>query len=191
MGFMNKQDAQAAIDIVQGKDVAAEKKLKEDLAKIAQEELTAQQALINAQREVTTSYLEMVRVIRQGFMNPAAGGQQQLQVVPNAPVMAPNAVPMMQPQNVVAAPGNPVAQAVPSFEPVITSMRSFTDTLQKISDSFSNMTMTHTLNIDGQINIAGVNTDSIATQLRDSLGEYIGQIVTEEFNKRNSSFRTA
>jgi carbamoylphosphate synthase small subunit len=70
-------------------------------------------------------------------------------------------------------------------------MRSFTDTLQKISDSFSNMTMTHTLNIDGQINIAGVNTDSIATQLRDSLGEYIGQIVTEEFSKRNSSFRTA
>jgi TP901 family phage tail tape measure protein len=191
MGFMNKQDAQAAIDIVQGKDVAAEKKLKEDLAKIAQEELTAQQALINAQREVTTSYLEMVRVIRQGFMNPAAGGQQQLQVVPNAPVMAPNAVPMMQPQNVVAAPGNPVAQAVPSFEPVIASMRTFTETLHKISDSFSNMTMTHTLNIDGQINIAGVNTDSIATQLRDSLGEYIGQIVTEEFNKRNSSFRTA
>jgi hypothetical protein len=51
--------------------------------------------------------------------------------------------------------------------------------------------MTHTLNIDGQINIAGVNTDSIATQLRDSLGEYIGQVVTEEFKKRNATIRTS
>jgi TP901 family phage tail tape measure protein len=191
MGFLNKQDAQAAIDVIQGNDIAAEKKLKQELADINKQELIAQQALIDAQRDVTKSYLEMVNVIRQGFVNPAAGGQQQPQAVPNAPVMAPNAVPIFQPQNAVAVPGNAVAQAAPSFEPVITSMRSFTDTLQKISDSFSNMTMTHTLNIDGQINIAGVNTDSIATQLRDSLGEYIGQIVTEEFSKRNSSFRTA
>jgi TP901 family phage tail tape measure protein len=191
MGLIGDQEAQAAIDIVEGKDVAAEKKLKQELADINKQELIAQQALIDAQREVTKSYLEMVNVIKQGFVNPAAGGQQQPQAVPNAPVMAPNAVPIFQPQNAVAVPGNAVAQAAPSFEPVITSMRSFTDTLQKISDSFSNMTMTHTLNIDGQINIAGVNTDSIATQLRDSLGEYIGQIVTEEFSKRNSSFRTA
>jgi TP901 family phage tail tape measure protein len=191
MGFLNKQDAQAAIDVIQGNDIAAEKKLKQELADINKQELIAQQALIDAQRDVTKSYLEMVNVIKQGFVNPAAGGQQQPQAVPNAPVMAPNAVPIFQPQNAVAVPGNAVAQAAPSFEPVITSMRSFTDTLQKISDSFSNMTMTHTLNIDGQINIAGVNTDSIATQLRDSLGEYIGQIVTEEFSKRNSSFRTA
>jgi hypothetical protein len=191
MGFLNKQDAQAAIDVIQGNDIAAEKKLKQELADINKQELIAQQALIDAQRDVTKSYLEMVNVIKQGFVNPAAGGQQQPQAVPNAPVMAPNAVPIFQPQNAVAVPNNAVAQAAPSFEPVITSMRSFTDTLQKISDSFSNMTMTHTLNIDGQINIAGVNTDSIATQLRDSLGEYIGQIVTEEFSKRNSSFRTA
>jgi len=100
-------------------------------------------------------------------------------------------IPISQNKSVIAPANNVMDSGIPSFEPIITSMRSFTDTLQKISDSFSNMTMTHTLNIDGQINIAGVNTDSIATQLRDSLGEYIGQIVTEEFSKRNSSFRTA
>jgi TP901 family phage tail tape measure protein len=79
MGFLNKQDAQAAIDVIQGNDIAAEKKLKQELADINKQELIAQQALIDAQRDVTKSYLEMVNVIKQGFVNPAAGGQQQPQ----------------------------------------------------------------------------------------------------------------
>jgi hypothetical protein len=100
-------------------------------------------------------------------------------------------IPISKNQAVPMPSDNTMSSGIPSFEPMIATMRTFTETLQKISDSFSNITMTHTLNIDGQINIAGVNTDSIATQLRDSLGEYIGQVVTEEFKKRNATIRTS
>lgn len=78
-----------------------------------------------------------------------------------------------------------------SFEPIIQGMKTFTDKLAEVSQAFSNISMTHTLNVDGQINIGGVDISSIATQLRNSLGEYIGQAIEEEFNKRASTFRTA
>lgn len=78
-----------------------------------------------------------------------------------------------------------------SFEPMIQSMKTFTDRLAEVSQAFSNISMTHTLNVDGQINIGGVDISSIATQLRNSLGEYIGQAIEDEFNKRASTFRTA
>ena len=74
---------------------------------------------------------------------------------------------------------------------MIQGMKEFTDKLGQISEQFSNISMTHTLNVDGQLNIAGVDISSISNQIRDVLGEYIGQAIQAEFSKRASTFRTA
>ena len=102
-----------------------------------------------------------------GFAGVQTPQQQTAQITPNAP--APDM----------------------SFGPMIQGMKEFTDKLGQISEQFSNISMTHTLNVDGQLNIAGVDISSISNQIRDVLGEYIGQAIQAEFSKRASTFRTA
>lgn len=191
MGFIDKKGAEQAIAAVQDQDLAQEKKLKAELNKIAQDELVAQQALIDAQAELTKTYKDTADRLRDEFLLkaviPQAGmqiPQQQAQVL-QAPIAGMlNSQPNM---------GNISTFQTPniSSEPIIQGMKTFSDKLAEVSQAFSNISMTHTLNVDGQINIGGVDISSIATQLRNSLGEYIGQAIEEEFNKRASTFRTA
>ena len=98
-------------------------------------------------------------------------------------------IPISQQQNAQIAPNMPAPDM--SFGPMIQGMKEFTDKLGQISEQFSNISMTHTLNVDGQLNIAGVDISSISNQIRDVLGEYIGQAIQAEFSKRASTFRTA
>ena len=190
MGFLGKKDADQAIAAVQGQDLAQEKKLKAELNKIAQDELVAQQALIDAQTQLTQVYKEVGDKLRANFLpnQQPQGIAQPINVQQQAQAQAFAGIPIAQ-QRLDIAPN--MQAPIMSFEPVVQNMKTFTDKLAEVSQAFSNISMTHTLNVDGQINIGGVDISSIATQLRNSLGEYIGQAIEDEFNKRASTFRTA
>lgn len=52
----------------------------------------------------------------------------------------------------------------------------FTNTLQNISSNLNGMSMSHTVTVDGQINIAGFNTKAVAEAIRT---EVTNQVITE------------
>ena len=59
----------------------------------------------------------------------------------------------------------------------------FISQFQEIAKMMTGMTMTHTVTVDGQLNIGGINAEGIANQIRDAIGNYVGEIVTRKFDE--------
>ena len=59
----------------------------------------------------------------------------------------------------------------------------FINRFEEISKMMTGMTMTHTVTVDGQLNIGGINAEGIANQIRDAIGNYVGEIVTKKFDE--------
>lgn len=58
----------------------------------------------------------------------------------------------------------------------------FMNQFQEMAQVMSGMTMTHKITVDGQLNIGGINGEQIATQIRDAIGNYVGEIVSKKIN---------
>jgi hypothetical protein len=69
------------------------------------------------------------------------------------------------------------------------SMKTFTDSMNSIVQGMSNISMTHELNINGQIAVAGLDIDGISEAITKSLGEYIGNVVKQELNADKNKFK--
>jgi hypothetical protein len=68
-------------------------------------------------------------------------------------------------------------------------MEEFGQFITKFQDAtakMSGMSMNHTVVVDGQLNIGGINGDMIASQIRDAIGNYVGDIVRRELSRQNS-----
>ena len=50
-------------------------------------------------------------------------------------------------------------------------------TFDNLAGVLNNMTMTHQVNVDGTLNLGGVNNTEIAESIRDYLGEFIASEV--------------
>lgn len=53
----------------------------------------------------------------------------------------------------------------------------FNNAMQNPFNQFNGMSMNHALNVDGQLNIGGINGEAIASQIKEGLGKYVAQIV--------------
>ena len=61
----------------------------------------------------------------------------------------------------------------------------FMNKFEETAKTMNNMTMTHQLTVDGQLNIAGIDGNAIAAQISQALGQYVGNIVQQHLNKQN------
>jgi hypothetical protein len=49
----------------------------------------------------------------------------------------------------------------------------FTKTFTDLASQLNGLTVTHTVKVDGQLNIGGIDGDAIATQIRDGIANYV------------------
>lgn len=58
-----------------------------------------------------------------------------------------------------------------------------------LSENFNGMHMTHEVNLNGQINVAGINTEAIAEAIKQGVAEHVMSVVKKEFDKNKNSLR--
>jgi hypothetical protein len=119
-------------------------------------------------------------MMRGGTVNLMAGQATQ-QASPATPVQQAGTAPKAP---VAAGGGLPdmtgFAQSVESLNSIAATFSSFTETLASLANQFAGITVQHTMTVDGNIALTGVNGPEIAKQLSDAI---IGQIRTEVLNQ--------
>jgi len=64
-----------------------------------------------------------------------------------------------------------------------------TQSLTMLTQGLSNIRMTHEVNVNGQLNIGGLNTPAIAEAIKSSLGNYVVSVIKRELDNRGNQFR--
>lgn len=151
-----------------------EEKLIQDLRILNEQEKAAQQALIDAERvntDTATRLLGGVNNLLNVMANNIKNGPQALQ----APIVN---------QPAGFAQNNGAPQAIDQgLGKLVTSM-------EMLSQNFNNMQMTHTVNVTGQVNVAGFNGEQIGKAITDSVGQFVISVVNKTLNDRQNSLRT-
>lgn len=151
-----------------------EEKLIQDLRILNEQEKAAQQALIDAERvntDTATRLLGGVNNLLNVMANNIKNGPQALQ----APIVN---------QPAGFAQNNGAPQAIDQgLGKLVTSM-------EMLSQNFNNMQMTHTVNVTGQVNVAGFNGEQIGKAITDSVGQFVISVVNQTLNDRQNSLRT-
>src|SRR5690606_22261669 len=60
----------------------------------------------------------------------------------------------------------------------------FTQQIDKLVTSFNGMKMTHEVNINGTINVGGLNMEAVGEALKESIGGYIVDVVKQQFRSQ-------
>ena len=71
------------------------------------------------------------------------------------------------------------------------SFRQFTEILQSFVGSVSNITMTHTVNLQGSVSIEGLNVDEISKTITRNVGTMVANKVEEYMKVQNKTFKPA
>lgn len=69
--------------------------------------------------------------------------------------------------------------------PQLGGMEEFGSFVNQFKEAAGGMTMSHSLTVDGQLNIAGIDGNAIAAQISQALGQYVGNLVQQHLNKQN------
>ena len=145
-----------------------------------------QQSMMNRNRPMTRSQM----MAGGGAANPAAEQQaQQAAGGQGAGTTEGQAAQQLQNSDTQAAKGggnapdmSAFASSVESLNQVATTFSTFTETLSNLAKSFSGLTVTHTVTVDGSINVNGVNATAISDLISKNLTAAIGAEVTKQIN---------
>ena len=74
-------------------------------------------------------------------------------------------------------PAGSVGGGVLNVEGMINALGVFTSSMQAITASLSNLNVTHTVMVDGQINVGGINVQEVAIAVREKVTELVQQTV--------------
>lgn len=148
-----------------------------------------QQSMMNRNRPMTRSQM----MAGGGAANPAAEQQaqqaQQATGGQSAGTTQGQTAQQLQNADTQAAKGggnapdmSAFASSVESLNQVATTFSTFTETLSNLAKSFSGLTVTHTVTVDGSINVNGVNATTISDLISKNLTAVIGAEVTKQIN---------
>lgn len=185
------KDQEAAI---LGQATTKEQQLINELDRLNKEEKAAQQALIAIEMENTKALNSLLGGLNAWFSKtngqpqPAQNIPQQQQNI-NAPKTA--QTPVLANNNLNSSLNNAVNQIPQSVGTMVGSINTFSGSVDKITQSLSNITMKHELTIDGQLKIAGIDSDQFAKTISNALGQYVANIVKVTLDKNSKQFRTA
>ena len=83
---------------------------------------------------------------------------------------------------------NVVGQFSTSFDNIVTAFAGIQGSLDGLLQSINNMTVNHTVSVEGLINIGGLNIESIKTELSSSIGRVVADEVQRSMNERGRGF---
>lgn len=158
------------IDAIFNRPDTKEQQLIGELKAISVQEMAAQQALLDVQRQNTVM---MGNVLA-----------QLMRVTTIVPTVQ-QAVPINNQPNRNPMPKNNMPQQMQQGADAITQK------LDSISKNFSNMVVTHNVNINGQLNVAGFNSTSIAKLIGDEMVKVAGNEIKKYISSNGKSLRTA
>jgi hypothetical protein len=143
-----------------------------------------QQSMMNRNRPMTRS--QMMEAQQGGGMqnqNPAAQQAGQNTGVAGQEAQSANqGTPTAGDKGGAAPDMSSFASSVESLNQVATTFSTFTETLSNLAKSFSGLTVTHTVTVDGSINVNGVNATTISDLISKNLTAVIGAEVTKQIN---------
>jgi hypothetical protein len=143
-----------------------------------------QQSMMNRNRPMTRS--QMMEAQQGGGMqnqNPAAQQAGQNTGVAGQEAQSANqGTPTAGGKGGAAPDMSSFASSVESLNQVATTFSTFTETLSNLAKSFSGLTVTHTVTVDGSINVNGVNATTISDLISKNLTAVIGAEVTKQIN---------
>lgn len=165
---------QEQINALLNKPSTKEEMLINELRSINQEEMRAQMALIEAQNNNTRTMTDLL-----GKVNSLLGQPMQ-----NVPI----ATPMNRgPINPIINGGRGVSTQ--QANQMNGGMQTVSENLKSMTAAISGMKVDHNVNINGQINVGGLNIKNIELELARGLEGFIVQKVKEVINQNNKTFR--
>lgn len=160
-----------------------EQQLINDLRALGADEAKAQKELINSQALNTKIMTDLLNKVNALLGQPKNTPQQP--VGPGRPIPQQANAPV----NPTINRGGPQFQGVPGQQ-VNAGMNTVADNITKMTAAISGMKVDHQVNINGQINVGGLNLKNIEMQLAKGLEGYIAQKVTETINNSKKGFKT-
>lgn len=167
------------INAVLNKATTQEQMLIQELRNISAQEMVAQKALADAQKENTKIMSNLLTQVSNVF------AQQQ---VLNNNI---NAIIQKNPNvNIGPTPANNLGQQINNMANNFTPLNGLIGATTTLTNALQNVNMTHTLNVNGQLNLGGVNNDIIARQIMDTLGTFIGAKIKQHMDSINKGLKT-
>jgi len=77
-----------------------------------------------------------------------------------------------------------------TFDNLISPLNGVVQSLNQIAQSFGNFTMQHTVNVEGLINVGGLNVETLKNELSSSIGEMVASEVTKVMDNQNKTFKS-
>lgn len=77
-----------------------------------------------------------------------------------------------------------------TFDNLISPLNGVVQSLNQIAQSFGNFTMQHTVNVEGLINVGGLNVETLKNELSKSIGEMVGDEVQRALKDKNNNFKS-
>jgi len=76
------------------------------------------------------------------------------------------------------------------FSEIVAPFSGIADSLNSIAASFGNFSMNHNVTVDGLISIGGLNIDSIASAVSQSVGQLVSEKVQAALNNQTKGFNS-
>ena len=159
------------INSYMGQRTSEEQKQIDRLANLTQQEIDAQKVLLDNQRDIIKASHDLVNQISRlsGIQGNSAPSS----------MMTPSAI---------GNYNNPIPTPIDNSQ-LINDVMTVSQSILQASDSFRNLSVSHNVNINGQVNIGGINTKTIEQELAKGLENFIVQKVTETINNSQKGFR--
>jgi len=77
-----------------------------------------------------------------------------------------------------------------TFDNLISPLNGVVQSLNQIAQSFGNFTMQHTVNVEGLINVGGLNVETLKNELSSSIGEMVASEVAKVMDNQNKTFKS-
>lgn len=71
------------------------------------------------------------------------------------------------------------------FDNIISPFNGIAETLRGISESFGNFSMNHTVNVEGMVNLGGLNVEAIKSELTQHITDLVGTEI-QRVNEANA-----
>ena len=95
----------------------------------------------------------------------------------------------IDPSRVQGVFDNFLASFTTGFDNIVKSFSGVQNALTSLSNSLSNINMTHSVNVEGLITVGGLNLDAIKQELSSSIGQMVAKEVTDRLNQENRRFK--
>jgi hypothetical protein len=77
-----------------------------------------------------------------------------------------------------------------TFDNLVSPLNGVVQSLNQIAQSFGNFTMQHTVNVEGLINVGGLNVETLKNELSSSIGEMVASEVAKVMDNQNKTFKS-